>query len=645
MPVNVIGTLKPKNNGKFPVAEAVDIKVTDDLRLDKALENKADLATLNFALGGKADNSDIDNLQAQINEIVTPVTQDAEVQNARVGTDGTTYETLNQRITAERNQVNSELTRFYGTQTDISSQLSSGRIPTTDPIVLTPETSTDYLYAIIDCSENDIFRLVGTGATGYRMWAFIDSENRILSEAEAMSDQTTSKDVTIIAPANSNKLVVNFRIYYVDCDIYSISGGQYYSDIKAINDEFDGYDNAVNNINSNMELLLTGKKTMFSDTTLTHGYFVSKETGELVAHASYIASDYIDVSNIESIKLYNVQQSAYYNSSKVYMGNFGDIITTLTEETEFPIPAGAKYIRCSIYNTREETAYYKSLADGYSYAFKMSDIDNDAGYIKNNDAIYIGSTREYTTLRSGIAEAIKTPNKLVFVDAGEYDLTQEFAAEIQAAGNTQFGIRLDNGVHIIFSSGATVSAIYTGGVTNVEALFAPFYVDTSCDFTLENLTIETKNTRYCVHDECGGTTGTYKHKYINCKMSNDNVNAAVGNQYYPQCIGGGLGQYGYIDIVGCSFKSKRAETERTSLVSYHNNASANSKSYVNVRDCYFADDYGTFRVTHHGLSTLISEATICNCSLGIAPYIEHEGGETGIENMQLNSFMNEIREA
>lgn len=34
MPVNVISTIKPKNQGTFPVAEAVDIKVTDDLRLD-----------------------------------------------------------------------------------------------------------------------------------------------------------------------------------------------------------------------------------------------------------------------------------------------------------------------------------------------------------------------------------------------------------------------------------------------------------------------------------------------------------------------------------------------------------------------------------------------------------------------------------
>lgn len=108
MPVNVIGTLKPKNNGKFPVAEAVDIKVTDDLRLDKALENKADLQTVNFALDQKAEKTSTENLQAQINELITPVTEDAEVQNARVGADGKSYATLKARLDAENNNINND---------------------------------------------------------------------------------------------------------------------------------------------------------------------------------------------------------------------------------------------------------------------------------------------------------------------------------------------------------------------------------------------------------------------------------------------------------------------------------------------------------------------------------------------------------
>jgi len=117
MPVNVIGTLKPKNNGKFPVAEAVDIKVTDDLRLDEVLENKADLATVNFALAGKANVTALAtstaNLQGQINQIVISSSAESvvapEVAAARVSEDGTEYSTLKERIDAEITDINSTI--------------------------------------------------------------------------------------------------------------------------------------------------------------------------------------------------------------------------------------------------------------------------------------------------------------------------------------------------------------------------------------------------------------------------------------------------------------------------------------------------------------------------------------------------------
>ena len=178
MAVTVIDTIKPKNNGTFPVAEAADIAVTGSQRLPAALNakaNQSDVTALQTAVAGKASQADLtalsetvagkqnalttaqitacnsgitsslvaqistnttaiaskasqadldatnttvaakantsyvewadSNLQSQIDNIVTPVTQDAEVQNARVGYDSTSYTTLKERLDTERSNV------------------------------------------------------------------------------------------------------------------------------------------------------------------------------------------------------------------------------------------------------------------------------------------------------------------------------------------------------------------------------------------------------------------------------------------------------------------------------------------------------------------------------------------------------------
>ena len=131
MAVHVIDTIKPKNNLDFPVVEAEDVKVSDTLRLDEALENNADdlaalaatisdkadaadLTALEAEVDAKADSSDLTtaaaNLQGQIDNLITPVTQDAEVQNARVGADSTSYQTLKARLDAEYTALEAENT-------------------------------------------------------------------------------------------------------------------------------------------------------------------------------------------------------------------------------------------------------------------------------------------------------------------------------------------------------------------------------------------------------------------------------------------------------------------------------------------------------------------------------------------------------
>ena len=92
MSVKIIDTLKPKNNGTFPIVEAVDVAVTSELRLPEALEAKANASDVSTATA---------NLQGQINQIEISATAEAvvapEVAAARVGEDGTEYETLKER--------------------------------------------------------------------------------------------------------------------------------------------------------------------------------------------------------------------------------------------------------------------------------------------------------------------------------------------------------------------------------------------------------------------------------------------------------------------------------------------------------------------------------------------------------------------
>ncbi|MBP5378560.1 MAG: hypothetical protein J6Y64_03355, partial [Ruminococcus sp.] len=69
MAVVVIDTIKPKNQGTFPVVEAADVKVTNDKRLDAALNDKAsqsDVTALQTAVSGKASQADLNALSSAV---------------------------------------------------------------------------------------------------------------------------------------------------------------------------------------------------------------------------------------------------------------------------------------------------------------------------------------------------------------------------------------------------------------------------------------------------------------------------------------------------------------------------------------------------------------------------------------------------
>lgn len=364
---------------------------------------------------------------------------------------------------------------------------------------------------------------------------------------------------------------------------------------------------------------------------LKDDYYISNSNGLEAYNTEFCCTGFIDVEKCKKIGVsLGLAQFAFYNKDGSY--NSGIIIANSDHlYQEYEVPDSAKYVRLSIAKSKKENAFF-ALNNG---------VNCPIGDVIVNNQIWSVDT-DFHSLRSAVDYAIQFKNTRVIIVKGTYTLTNEFSSEIEQAGTTQYGICLENGVHLLFMSGTKVKALYEGSNVNVTHYFAPFYSGSKGGgFTLENLDIEASNTRYCVHDELGGLDVPINNKYLNCRMVFDNTNAPIN--WYPTCIGGGTGLHSYVDIIGCYFKTKKAETEAIDTVSYHNANKPNAYSVINIKNSYF-EGKGRFRVSHYGESQLISKAYASGNSFGSEPVVRYEvAGSTTPQNFELIAWNNEIR--
>lgn len=256
------------------------------------------------------------------------------------------------------------------------------------------------------------------------------------------------------------------------------------------------------------------------------------------------------------------------------------------------------------------------------------------------ETIECGPGKTYETLRSACEYAITKANTTVIVYPGTYNLATEFADHISAKNGS--GISLNNGIHVIFLGGAYVKAIFDNTNRWVYENFEPFRAVGS--FTLEGLNIESANCRYCVHDEHYGN-GTYHNKYINCTMKYTNTHTDVT---YVQCIGGGLGEHGFIEITGGMYTSittaaPSGETidELTLPITYHNGNNANADNKIFISNVLLTDK-GHFRFGDYGPSTIKSQVIINNCKMGLPTVHTFENSEFSTVNFEITEFNNVI---
>lgn len=487
-------------------------------------------------------------------------------------------------------------------------------------------------HIVLDCKEHDVFVIKARGGSKGRLWAFIDTENQILNASTAEKNSMNAP-IYLYAPHNSAKIIINDwsrNTYPTGVPDYPENAAKVYCYQVPGDRDFYGVFNSLKSAIDTNEIKICNIDT--ANENFEYGHYIQWDTGASAANADFCCTGYIDISGYSKIGISDgLQQFAYYDKDKTYVSGAAAASSFRGYET-YSIPDNAKYVRFSVLQSLLYTAFYVLI---------------NADAIESKEIIVSKSGNgNFARLRDGVEYATKYQNSIVKVLDGVYDLLEEFSDEINKNLSYQYGIELKNNVHVICSSGAKITALYNGTSQNVETYFSPFFsTPNGGDFTLENVWIETKNTRYCVHDELGGQGGTQTHKYINCHMEHDSLNSLTDN--FPQCIGGGLGKYTYIVIDGGYYKRTAPTKSYTRpTISYHNNFTddGNGVSHICVRNIYVDTEDGTVTIQNYGNNTKKSILEISGCSLGIAPFSRNETEDSAIVNTEVVSFNNEIRQ-
>lgn len=297
---------------------------------------------------------------------------------------------------------------------------------------------------------------------------------------------------------------------------------------------------------------------------------------------------------------------------------------------------GDTWILENIYTAEYQFQYVKCLQNPFKrQAYRVF---GQNWTIYNGNTIVCGEGTDIPDIEQGIARGELT-GATVVVRPGNYDLIKMLNV---SSSNRRSGIRLHNGVHVIFEAGSYVTAITDGSDSWYHTYFEPFYA--SGDFTLEGLVIKCQNTRYCIHCEFGGE-GVHTCKFINCNMTHTETD---GETWTSGCIGIGLGLHDYIVIDGGSYQNilskvmiGRTENDSYRPIWIHNGLSIGCDSKVFINNVYLPA-LGHVELSSYGTSTINTIVQISNSKFGRDVLENFASAEYITKNMIAVKFNNTI---
>ena len=442
MAVEVIDKIKPKNGGSFPIVEAVDVEVSDGLRLPEAL-------------AAKADTSTTDNLQAQIDQIAQSTgagTADTEIAQARVDIDGTSYNTLKARLDADQQSTNN-------VAADIEDSLRYATVKTTDLLTQTGYiTTSGTVNPISTWKHTDYFDVNALYEVYVRANSSVASIAYYDASKNFISGVTKSGDILKLT---RNHEIPTGAVYCVVSSNVGDSGAY----IRVFDANF-----KIKDVEKNVDNILRYSTTKSNALFANIGYI--KTDGTIGTNSAWRHTNYIYAESLYEVYVRGnsgVCSIAFFNASKEFISdlsyNFDD--TSMHLIRDVVIPANAVY--CIVSSKVEDSIAY---IQAYDIKFYVDEVKSDVnsiekfigkksydffkitGYIRTDGTLSTNTNWKHTDYLkiNAVKEAYVKGNSSV-CSIAFFDEDKEFIAD------TTYNYTDDN-MHLIREITSPVNAVY-----------------------------------------------------------------------------------------------------------------------------------------------------------------------------------------
>ena len=569
----------------------IDVNTSNIESLTTQVQNNA----TNIASEISARQTTDSSLQSQIDQLVAPTGEaptPAEIENARIGDDGVTYDTLGNAIRGQFSDLKSEISEVL--DDNILFQSASETVTGSGTYVNKNIDITDGIVAGQKYTLK-IGSIVG-GTSSYLVYLRTVDANNTIIENQSSGSATTNATCSITATAETAKLRITL---YPATTTPMPTGEATYSDITLVAGTSVEYEinndipyermDAVEYKADKAVPFVTGKNIFDGHNSNSLTDTLVTENGAVTSNSSF-SSVFLPIDGGKNI-VCNFAYSRYsfytsYNDiSKLSVGDtlkgyISGVIPTSVGQV-VAVPASARYICVGYTEDRIDTMqieygttvttfekFYKGVPEAEIIPLKPTVI-----------SVYADGTGDYANLRlalESITDSAYNKPYEVHIYEGTYDIASLFTAEEIAQQSNQ-GLFVPNYVTLVgVGNRDDIKLVCTLSTSN--QYFSPLHFRNYGG--MKNITVDATKCRYVVHDDIA-VNGLGSERLVeNCKF--------IGHSLYYVCVyGSGMKEDSHWTFKDCVFDASEAGASNASGIAFlsHNSLDWIKPSELIIQNC------------------------------------------------------------